>query len=621
MLLPTSSKQKSTRTRGRSGARTAPADGLTIASERFRRGGGPSLSPSRSPNGFTSHRSHSRSPSSRRGELPPTEAGTEAGEESRSGEKDCTDCKVVPLERTIADFEEALRVHRKSRGQRAGLDTHSPLDRTASQNCGPSSSIETKTDNKIIPGEMMNDEDVQTNSAQKVEKLPNLCWDDDDKDTNKPKTATPSTPFQGLRDNFMRHGMMHESVMKPDLPRNKHGTRLSPSQSPVAHSSTNVNDGKTVNGGVKFSASQSKNEGDASVGEDIATAPKVVAITGTGAPLETEFTTAEHPEVGRAGPPSDASSAGLPMDTCTSIAGTIAPVTSEAMETPDMVSTVVQREARDWMKGTVTGRTPNPLTIAEAEAEISEKVIRLEARQKALERAKREGFETEITRRFGEEQAIRAATFAGEDRRLLVKEKQRLEEVRENADLGRLQRGAEFEEIDEALVAEGAITPMGAIQYSAPSGRSAHHRVVVRGMRPQRYGEAEELPEGVKRAVEHIPADQVLDRLETLAARARTTGSGAKLEDFERAEQQQRARQIARLEILNGHTEGERSMIALDMALRLQQFARSALAKRKVARMRVMSSNFQAKVCAFEDLNIQRPGLPSNVHKPKQENI
>lgn len=267
----------------------------------------------------------------------------------------------------------------------------------------------------------------------------------------------------------------------------------------------------------------------------------------------------------------------------------IAPATAGALEATDPVSTAAQRAAGDWTIGTATGRAPSPLTVAEAEAELLESVEELRRRRQALEHEGRELWEAESARRLTEAQEARAAAFADEDRRLLAEEERRLAEVRRDADLGRLQRGAEFEEVDGALVAAGAVA-------SSEAGTRALHPVPVRGMRPQRYAEAEELPEGVRRAAEHRPLEGVLDDLEGLAERARGSGAGLTVEEFEKVEGQQRARQVERMVILRGQAEDEKRAITLGMALRLQRSVRCALARRRLARLRSSKIDSEAKV-------------------------
>lgn len=131
----------------------------------------------------------------------------------------------------------------------------------------------------------------------------------------------------------------------------------------------------------------------------------------------------EHLGVGCEGVSSDTSSRASCTDALIIIiSGTKAPATAEDMETPNLVSMIVQREARDWMKGKSTAHAPKALTIAETEVELSEGFARLEARKQVLTRANLEGFEIEMVTHFEEEQPTSAMTLIGEDRRMVVKE-------------------------------------------------------------------------------------------------------------------------------------------------------------------------------------------------------
>ena len=258
----------------------------------------------------------------------------------------------------------------------------------------------------------------------------------------------------------------------------------------------------------------------------------------------------------------------------------VAPQTSLAMECPDPVATMEQRTAGDWMEGVGSSsrqqRLPAPLAIAEAEASLAEKVDQLQSKRLAAEREEREALETSRVAKYGQERAVRAERFADEDRKTLAAEERRLAELRREADLGRLQRGAEFQEADEALgvrVPPSATTTTGATPMP------------VRGMRPQHFAEQEDLPEGIKKALDR-PADKVLDEMEGLEARAKAAGGGMNLEVFERVEQRQRARQVERLEILHGQTADEKSATMLMMAVRLQMFARRTTAMMRVARLK-----------------------------------
>lgn len=258
------------------------------------------------------------------------------------------------------------------------------------------------------------------------------------------------------------------------------------------------------------------------------------------------------------------------------------PASAAAMESPDPHSTTSQRSAANWMTGIAPGAPvpPPPLSIAQAEAELAERVDQLKSRKATLEQSSKMALEHARFQRFGNEPAKRAALFSGEDRALLEQEEHRLAEVRRQAVFGRLQRGAEFEETDEALIRSGAAEPLGTVRPSSvdqlertaptppreqlggispamretiatittatkstapsfsPAGVSASTTtasatVPVRGMRPQHYVEAEDLSEGLRRAAAHQSAEHILDDLESLAARAKTAGKRANIEDFE----------------------------------------------------------------------------------------
>lgn len=273
----------------------------------------------------------------------------------------------------------------------------------------------------------------------------------------------------------------------------------------------------------------------------------------------------------------------------------IFPVATDAMKSPDLLSTIEQRTTGTWIAGsmppppandTPVPQPPSPLTVAKAEVDLEEKIRELESKKETFEREEKEALDQKRSERLGGEQARRANEFAEEDRQLLADEERRLAEIRRQADLGRLQRGAEFEETDAVLVCLGAAEPPGPAKLQAgqalvgkqpvrqlleldrpkldgnPSDLSVNTIASqaalaleavaitgseelesesipssapypVRGMRPQHYTEAEDLPEGVKRVVAHQPAENVLDDLESLAARAKVVGQGTNIEEFE----------------------------------------------------------------------------------------
>ena len=272
-----------------------------------------------------------------------------------------------------------------------------------------------------------------------------------------------------------------------------------------------------------------------------------------------------------------------------------APAVAAALESPDPVATSDQRTTSNWMQGTTSGRPPPVGAVAVAEAELAERIDHLQSKRLAAGREERESFDAERAARFQREHVERSAGFAEEDRQTLAVEEARLAELRREADLGRLQRGAEFEEADVALA---TLLPRGAEAEVAAPGElsSGGVAVPVRGMRPQHYREADDLPDGVKKAVQSRPADKVVDELEGLARRAKAAGGGMNLEEFENLEQRQRARQVERLEIFHGQTAEEKSSTMLKMVVRLQQFARLTLARRRVARLQAISSASKEKV-------------------------
>lgn len=291
----------------------------------------------------------------------------------------------------------------------------------------------------------------------------------------------------------------------------------------------------------------------------------------------------------------------------------IAPATVAAMKSPDVISTPEQRMAGDWMEGTAApdGRPPAPHTVAEAEAQLAGKVERLHFSRLTAEREKREAIEEGRARKFGQEHADRHATFAEEDQRLLEQEEKRWAELRGEADLGRLQRGAEFEETDDSIVDSGAVNkPVTTTATAATAATAATVAVAevasvqakvgvpmpVRGMRPQHYREAEDLPDGVRQAAAPRPAENVLDELAGLEARAKAAGGGMSIEKFEKVEQRQRGRQLERLEILHAQTAEEKEEIVLEMTVRLQMFARCSIARTRVGRLRETRSFSKEKV-------------------------
>eukprot|EP00903_Cladosiphon_okamuranus_P015481 g14292.t1 len=262
-----------------------------------------------------------------------------------------------------------------------------------------------------------------------------------------------------------------------------------------------------------------------------------------------------------------------------------------AMECPDPVATVEQRTAGDWMKGVDSSssqqRLPEPLAIAEAEAKLAEKVDRLQSKRLAAEREENETLHERRATKFEQERTVRAEGFAEEDRKTLAAEERRLAELRREADLGRLQRGAEFQEADEAL----------GLKVASSSATTGATPMPVRGMRPQHFTEQEDLPAGIKKSLDRR-ADKVLDEMERLEARARAAGGGMNLEAFAKVEQRQRARQVERLEILHGQTAEEKRTTMLMMAVRLQMFARQRVARMRVTRLKQARSASKERVAA-----------------------
>lgn len=278
-----------------------------------------------------------------------------------------------------------------------------------------------------------------------------------------------------------------------------------------------------------------------------------------------------------------------------------APQITQAMECPDPIATSEQRTAGDWMQGTEHSTTasngphrlPEPLAVAVAEAELADKVDKLQSKRLAAEREQHEALNEERVSKFGRERAARAEGLAEQVRLTLEAEKRRLAELRREADLSRLQRGAEFDENDEVL----AVAP----RRSAAAETTGATPMPVRGMRPQHFTEQENLPESIKKSLDR-PADKVLDEMQRLEARAKAAGgSGMNLEAFERVEQRQQVRQIERLEILRGQTVEEKAATMLAMAVRLQMFARQRLARMQVERLKYALSTSQEKVSSEGD--------------------
>ncbi|CAM9277713.1 unnamed protein product, partial [Scytosiphon promiscuus] len=288
-----------------------------------------------------------------------------------------------------------------------------------------------------------------------------------------------------------------------------------------------------------------------------------------------------------------------------------APQIVQAMESPDPIATIGQRTTGDWMEGTtraltITGgggprRLPAPLEVAEAEAELAHKVERMRHDRLASEREQRDALDAGRATEFGQARAARAEGFAEEDRKALAAEERRLADLRREADLGRLQRGAEFEETEEALsgVADRYVAPATSKVDAAMglTGTTGVTPMPVRGMRPQRYTEQENLPDSIKKSLAK-PSDKVLDDMEMLEARAKAAGGGINLQAFERVEQRQRVRQVERMEILHGQTAEEKSSTMLRMAVRLQMFFRQKIAKMRVARLRHARSASKEKIAA-----------------------
>lgn len=279
-----------------------------------------------------------------------------------------------------------------------------------------------------------------------------------------------------------------------------------------------------------------------------------------------------------------------------------APQIAHAMECPDPIATPEQRTAGDWMQGTEHStaasnaqprRLSEPLAVAVAEAELADKVDRLQSKRLAAEREQHKALNEERASKFGRERAARAEGLAEQDRLTLEAEKRRLTELRREVDLSRLQRGAEFDENDEVL----AVAP----RRSAAAETTGVTPMPVRGMRPQHFIEQEELPAAIKKTLDR-PADKVLDEMQRLEARAKAAGgSGMTLEAFERVEQRQQVRQIERLEILHGQTAEEKAATMLTMAVRLQMFARQRLARMRVERLKYALSTSREKVSSEGD--------------------
>lgn len=433
-----------------------------------------------------------------------------------------------------------------------------------------------------------------------------------------PRDSRPSSPPASTKDSTPRAGRGVAVAGESESSRNI----LQPEPSPLLPSSPNTIE-RATNAGVGIIVARAKvaEAGHGTKNDPLmegvqaaASACRVGAATGgketqqnsLGSPTAAEAGLALHEagvspkaEVGNVSaslPASEAPEAVVPAtavntDTApvaATAASVIAPQTSLAMHCPDPVATVKQRAAGDWMEGFGSSdrqhRLPAPLAIAEAEAELAEKVDRLQSKRLTAEREERETLERSRAAKFGQERAVRAEGFAEEDRNTLAAEERRLAELRKEADLGRLQRGAEFQEADEAL---GVRTASSATTGATP--------MPVRGMRPQHFAEQDDLPEGIKKTLNR-PADRVLDEMEELETREKAAGGRMNLEAFERVEQRQRARQVERMEILHGQTAEEKGATMLMMAVRLQMFARQTTARIRVARLKEARSTSKGLV-------------------------
>ena len=265
----------------------------------------------------------------------------------------------------------------------------------------------------------------------------------------------------------------------------------------------------------------------------------------------------------------------------------IAPATTSFMESSDIISTTQQRRAGDWMEG--TGNASRPLSsavIVQEEAELAERVERLQSQRLKAQNVDSEVLDKDRASKIDWGHADHSVVaFSEEDQRALAAEQNRLVHLRRTADLQRLQLGAEFEEVENDLTHAGAVTA-----YTTAT------TIPVRGMRPQHYFEAEDLPENIREITDHRSVDKVLDEMESLATRTKSESGEMRPEEFENSEQRQRAHHVERPATLCGITVEEKGFTRLKMVLRLQLFARSVIAWNTVARLRQARSASEQKV-------------------------
>lgn len=288
---------------------------------------------------------------------------------------------------------------------------------------------------------------------------------------------------------------------------------------------------------------------------------------------------------------------------CIASAPVARPVMTIALDASDPISNDEQRSTGDWLKSVSSEQIPEPLTaareIALAEAGLAERVRHLQSQRAAADKIARVALNDGRAQRLGREHADRLLSYVDADQQVLAAEDRRLADLRRKANLSRLQRGADFEETDVLIGKETArVEPT--ITIAA---------VPVRGMRPQHYIKAENLPSGLDQIVGSHPADKVLDEMEELAAQARTAASGLTVEEFERVQQRQLARQVERLEILHGQSEEDKELTRGRMALRLQLFARSTFARARVYTLRRQNLNSHERVSPV--LNRTGPSVSS----------
>ncbi|CAM9532239.1 unnamed protein product [Discosporangium mesarthrocarpum] len=256
------------------------------------------------------------------------------------------------------------------------------------------------------------------------------------------------------------------------------------------------------------------------------------------------------------------------------------PISAEEI---NLRSTKEQRSARNWLTGTGVSSVPEETSAADA-ACVTAKVTGPRTEQKtAVVDARNErtfgdrvGEERErggdSSREWGTQVATVATEMEAQDESSGTTDEGRLTELTLQAELVRLQRGAEFEEIDAA----------------------PQPRVPVRGMRPQHYDVAVDLPQSITHPSGAVGADNVLDEMEDIAARAKNVGL-VNLEEYEAVERQLEVRQLSRVATLQKHTSEEREKLFSDVAQRIQRLTRGYMARKRVGDIRAVAKDAHEK--------------------------